>query len=488
MDYGAKRDIYTLEGISPEVKAVTFAKCSRSPESFRDIAEELTDEKSAEFHEKWVVGYGHSSVAEHAVLSIAIENVSNIATKVIEDNRLASFTEKSSRYQIFDKDRYYKPKKIMESDLAGLYVKTTDMLFDTYNELLEPLTEFMKKKVPQTEKQSDKVYASIIKAKVCDNVRYLLPAATQTNLGMTMNARQLEHAIKKMLSHPLEEMQEIGKEIKQVALQITPTLIQFADKNDYFIKTRQALEKRAEKLMADAEISPADPVKIVNYDKDAENKLVTALLYPGSRYSYEQIYEKVKSMSDSERAEIVDEALKRRGDHDAPIRELEHVYYTYDILMDFGAFRDVQRHRICTQSNQEITTAHGYSMPEDIPEAGFKDKFCEAMDKAHAAYEKIYEKFPKEAQYVVPMAYLKRTLFTWNYRELHHFISLRSGKKGHISYRRIAQECWNKLNEIHPLLAKYIRVDMSEGSSSWAASLHDLNLCLKPKQPPKENS
>ena len=156
--------------------------------------------------------------------------------------------------------------------------------------------------------------------------------------------------------------------------------------------------------------------------------------------------------------------------------------------MDFGAFRDVQRHRICTQSNQEITTAHGYSMPEDLPEAGFEKKFSEAMDKAHAAYEKIYEKFPKEAQYIVPMAYNKRTLFTWNLRELHHFISLRSGKKGHISYRRIAQECWNKLNEIHPLLAKYIRVDMSAGSSSWAASLHDPNLCLKPKQPPRENS
>ena len=111
MDYGAKREIYTLEGLTPEVRAVTFAKCSRSPESFRAIADELTEEKSSEFHEKWVVGYGHSSVAEHAILSIAIENVSNIATKVIEDNRLASFTEKSSRYQIFDKSRYYKPKK-----------------------------------------------------------------------------------------------------------------------------------------------------------------------------------------------------------------------------------------------------------------------------------------------------------------------------------------------------------------------------------------
>jgi len=488
MDYGAKREIYTLEGLTPEVRAVTFAKCSRSPESFRDIANELTDEKSAEFHEKWVVGYGHSSVAEHAVLSIAIENVSNVATKVIEDNRLASYTEKSSRYQVFDKERYYKPKKIMDSDLAETYSQTADMLFDTYNELLEPMKEFIKSKNPQTEGQSDKAYASVIKAKVCDNIRYLLPAATQTNLGMTINARNLEHAIVKMLSHPLDEMREIGQEIKDVALKITPTLIQFADHNDYLEETKKALEEKSEEVMNNEEIKSSEPVKIVNYDQDAENKLVSALLYPGSRYSYSQIYERVTKMSDDEKAEVVDEALKRRGDHDAPIRELEHIYYTFDILMDFGAFRDVQRHRICTQSNQDITCAHGFATPEDIVEAGQEEKYKAALQKAWDAYNKIYARFPKEAQYIVPMAFYKRVLITWNLRELHHFIPLRSGKKGHISYRRIAQECWNKVNEIHPLLAKYIRVDMSGGSASWAASLHDEKLCLKPKNYPQENS
>jgi len=482
MTYGAKRDIYTLDGLSPEVRAVTFAKCSRSPESFRDIAAELTDEKSAEFHEKWVVGYGHSSVAEHAVLSIAIENVSNVATKVIEDNRLASYTEKSSRYQVFDKERYYKPKKIMDSDLAETYCRTSDMLFDTYNELLEPMQEFIKNKNPQADGQSDKAYASVIKAKVCDNIRYLLPAATQTNLGMTINARNLEHAIVKMLSHPLEEMRDIGQEIKSVALKITPTLIQFADRNDYLEETKKALEEKAEQIMDDEEIKPSEPVKIVNYDQDAENKLVAALLYPGSRYSYSQIYDRVVKMSDEEKADVIDEALSRRGQHDAPIRELEHIYYTFDILMDFGAFRDVQRHRICTQSNQDITCVHGYSTPEEIVEAGQEEKFKTALQKAWDAYSKIYEKFPKEAQYIVPMAFYKRVLITWNLRELHHFIPLRSGKKGHISYRRIAQECWNKVNEIHPLLAKYIRVDMEGGSSSWAASLHDESLSLKPKK------
>lgn len=481
MDYGAKRDIYLLEGLSPEVRAVTFAKCSRSPESFREIAAELTDEKSAEFHEKWVVGYGHSSVAEHAVLSIAIENVSNVATKVIEDSRLASFTEKSSRYQIFDKNRYYKPKKIMESDLAELYVQTADFLFDTYQSLIEPISEFIKKNNPQTDKLTDKAYAGVIKAKVCDNIRYLLPSATQTNLGMTVNARELEHAIVKMLSHPLEEMNDIGAEIKRAALEVTPTLIQFADYNKYMDKTRQSLEQKVAEVMKNEEIKNIEPVRIVNYDADAENKLVAALLYPGSRHPYYQIYKKVKGMTQEEKADIIDQALKYRGDHDAPIRELEHIDYTFDILMDYGAFRDVQRHRMCTQSNQDITTAHGYDLPEDIVQAGHEDVFKQAMERTDQAYEKIYSRFPKEAQYIVPMAYRKRVLITWNLRELHHFISLRSGKKGHISYRRIAQECWRKLNEIHPLLAKYIRVDMIGGSDSWAASMYNPEFSYKPK-------
>ena len=162
------------------------------------------------------------------------------------------------------------------------------------------------------------------------------------------------------------------------------------------------------------------------------------------------------------------------------MRELEHVYYTFDILLDYGAFRDVQRHRMCTQSNQPITVLHGYDLPPEIREAGFENEFRSVVEKAAEAFEKIYEKFPNEAQYVVPMCYRKRVLITWNLRELNHFISLRSGKKGHASYRRIAQECWRKLNEIQPLLARYINVDMDEINISWAASLENKDFYYNP--------
>lgn len=458
-----QRNIYPLEGLSPEVKAVTFAKCSRSPDSFSDIAKELTEEKSAQFHEKWVVGYGHGSVAEHSVLSIAMENVTILATKVIEDNRLASYTEKSTRYQVFDRNTYYKPKKIMDDpELGPLYQKTGNLLFDTYTELVEPMKEYMKRHHPQPEGMSDGLYQNTLKARACDEIRYILPTSTLTNLGMTINARNLEYAISKFLSHPLDEIKELGEEIKKVGLKITPTLIKYADYNEYMVNNDKKFEEIDQELFNQTKPQNKAEVEIVDFNPLAENKLVAALLYKQSKLPYHQIAEKVKGMSQEEKEKIIDEAMKRRGPHDRPPRELEHIYYTFDILMDYGAFRDIQRHRICTQTNQKVTIAHGYDTPQAIIDAGFEDKFKNCMETANETYEKIFAKYPDEAQYIVPLAYRKRTLFTWNLRELHHFIPLRSSKAGHWSYRHIAQLCYDKLMEIHPVLAKYIRVNKDE--------------------------
>lgn len=458
-----KRKIYTLEGLSPEVRAVTFAKCSRSPESFAEIAKELTEEKSKEFHEKWVVGYGHSSVAEHAVLSIAIENVSILATKVIEDNRLASYTEKSTRYQIFDRDKYYKPKKIMNSPFGKLYEETANFLFDTYTDLTTKIMNYVKNKTPKTEEMTDKMYETTCKAKACDIIRYILPTATLTNLGMTINARNLEHAIRKLLSHPLEEMQEIGREIKEAAIKVTPTLIKYADKNQYLIETNEAIKELVATIvghaMADNGRDSRNEAILVAYDNDALDRIITSLLYKYSTASYQTIKEKVKNLSQIEKEKILDEALKRLGQFDRPFREFEHTYYTFDILIDYGAFRDIQRHRICTQTNQKLTPDYGYAIHDDILQAGFEKQYKECMDRARNTYFEIAKQFPNEAQYILPLAYRKRVLITWNLRELFHFIPLRSSKKGHISYRRIAQQIWNEVNRVHPYFTKYIKVD-----------------------------
>ncbi len=450
-----KRRIYTLTGLPPEVVAVAFAKCSRSPEQFDKIAQELNEDKSRKFHEKWIVGYGHSSIAEHAVLSLAIEGVSMLASKVIEDNRLASYTEKSSRYQVFDRNTYYKPKKLLDSPLGKLYVETLDFIMDSYTAMIPAMLEFFRKKNPQKKDVSDALYNMRIKNMACDSCRYLLPVSTLTNLAMTVNARQLENAINKLLTHPLQEMNEIGQEIRSAALKVTPTLVKYTGYNEYLGKTSEHLKALADDTLK-GDIEKTGSVMLVGYDPDADNKLVAALLYRFSHHPYAQIMEKVKKMRSEEKESIVDEGLKRLGKFDRPLREVEHVNYTFDILIDYGAFRDIQRHRIATQTNQECTVMHGYSIPESIISAGLEKKYRECMEKAKDAFYRISKEFPAEAQYIVPFAYRKRVLFTWNLRELFHFIRLRTGKTAHISYKRVAQQIYELIRKKQPLMAKYI--------------------------------
>jgi len=483
------KNIYVIYNLPPEVIAVLFGYVSRNPLSFRENLLKLikgkeldigklidvfgsqgfdyseAKEKARQFHEKWIIGYGHSSVAEHAVTSIAIEDVSILATKVIEDNRLASYTEKSTRYQIFDKSRYYKPKKIMNSSHGKLFEKTCNHFFDTYNEVIPKMIEFVKENYPRTKDIDEKLYDSICKARACDIVRYILPAATLTNLAMTANARTLEHAITKLSSHPLDEMKDIGKLMKEEVIKIIPTLVKYADYNPYINETNQTMEDLTKKIVIFDNIVENRSVTLVEFDQEAEDKLVTALLYHYSKYSYNQIKSLVKKMNWKEKENIIDEFLKKMGKYDIPMRELEHINYTFDILVDYGAFRDIQRHRICTQTNQELTVEHGYDILPEIADAGFKDEFEGCMKMAVETFNEISKDFPKEAQYVVPLAFRKRTLFTWNLRELHHFIKLRSSKEGHPSYRKIAQQVFDEIEKVHPLLARYIKVDKSSEST-----------------------
>ncbi len=475
------KSIYVIHNLPPEVVAVLFAYVSRSPNSFRDnlltlikqkdieingVGEAVdysqAKEKARSFHERWVVGYGHSSVAEHAIASVAIEDVSIIASKIIEDNRLASYTEKSTRYQIFDKSRYIRPRKIMESKHADLYIRTMDLLFDTYSEFIEVLLKHMRELYPRLEGQPEKVYENIIKARACDVARYVLPAGTLTNLAMTGNARVMEHAITKLMSDQLEEAQEIGRQVKEEVKKIIPTLVKYADRNSYMAETCALIEEDCKGMdLADNGKS----VQLVDYDRDAYDKLAASITYRCCKGPYQEALRHVKSLSLTEKEKIIDDYLKRMGRHDYPMRELEHIYYTFDILVDYGAYRDIQRHRMCTQTTQDLTTKHGYSIPPELKDLELEEKYIDCMEKAAAAFKAIWADLPKEAQYVLPLAYRKRTLFTWNLRELFHFIKLRSGREGHISYRKIAWEIFDEIEIVHPLLAKYLKVDKSQGAS-----------------------
>ncbi len=480
------RPIYALRNLPEEVIAVLFAYYSRSRESLRhnllkliqegdlDLTERLqlastggdalaaAREKARQFHEKWVVGYGHSSVAEHAVAHLAVEDVSIICSKVIEDMRLAAYTEKSTRYVVFDADKFYRPPSIMTSRHAALYQETVSGLLKAYTDLTGPVTVAVKERHPRGEKQTEGAYNAACRAKACDILRYILPAATYTNIGLTINARALEHLITKMLSHPLEEARVCAAAMKEEATELIPTLIKYADRSAYMAETREAIETEAAHLLAGEAPAPSRPVTLVRYDERAEDMLVASILYEGSALPFTQVLGRVEKLRAEEKARILDEYLKRRGKHDQPLRALEHAYYTFDILVDFGAFRDIQRHRMATQTPQELSPAHGYSTPPEVETFGHQRTYDEWMARAEEAYRTIGRDLPREASYVLPLAFRKRVLFTWNLREIYHFLQLRSAPQGHISYRSVAQEVYRELERVQPLLARYIRVDLND--------------------------
>ena len=458
------REIYLLspKQLSPETIAVAFAKTSRSPESFRDIAAELSDEKSAQFHEKWVVGYGHASVAEHAVLHLAFENVSRIAIESIESNRLASYTEKSTRYQKWGADDFTVPPELEDHPLKEEYIQTVRMLFQTYADSLAPVRAVVEKKSPRRENEKDEAWDRRIRSQYVDVCRFLLPAAALANVGMTANARVLESAIRKMMSHPLAEVRQIGETVKDVAKAEVPTLVKYAEAVPYLVETTNAFYHRAHgehgEIKKDSVNSVLSVVNnewctLVDYDKDAEKKILAAALYRFGEISFADAMAHVKSLNDDGLAKLAESLLGRLGKFDEPLRELEYAAYTFDLVMDQGAYAEFKRHRMMTQTPQLLTARLGYATPRLITEAGFGSRYEAAMQMAAAAYEKIHVFNPHVAQYVVPNGFNRRVLAGFNLRSAYHFCQLRSAPNAHFSIRKIAERISEEIRRMHPLLS-----------------------------------
>jgi thymidylate synthase ThyX len=452
-----QREIYLLSprALSPETIAVAFAKTSRSPDSFRAIAAELSDEKSAQFHEKWVVGYGHASVAEHAVLHIAFENVSRLAIESIEGNRLASYTEKSTRYQKWGPDDFTIPPDLEGHPLCSEYVETIRFLFKTYADSLEPVRSLILERFSRRENEKDEAWDRRIRSKYVDVCRFILPAASLANVGMTANARVLENMIRKMLSHELAEVRQIGEKVKEVALGETPTLVKYADAVPYLAETINEFNNRD---MIHRVPTENEWCTLIDYDKEGEKRILAAALYRFGEMSYADALAYVKSLDDVEEMNLAESLLGRLGKFDIPLRELEYSTYTFDLVMDQGAYAEFKRHRMMTQTPQKLTTRLGYAIPRLITEAGFGIQYEAAMQSAAQMYEKLYQFNPNVAQYVVPNGFNRRVLAEFNLREAFAFCQLRSAANAHFSIRRIAQRIYEELARVHPLLTKYMKL------------------------------
>jgi len=452
-----EREIYLLSprALSPETIAVAFAKTSRSPESFRTIAAELSEESSAKFHEKWVVGYGHSSVAEHAVLHIALENVSRIAIEAIESNRLASYTEKSTRYQRWGQDDFTIPPELDAHPLRSEFVETVRLLFKAYADSLEPVRSLIFERFPRRENESDEAWDRRIRSKYVDVCRFLLPAAALANVGMTANARVIENTIRKMLSHELTEVREIGAQVREVSKAETPTLVKYADAVPYLSETITEFNNRQSPIV---NRKSDEWCSLVDYDRDGEKKVLAATLYRFGEMAYADALAHVTSLNEETKEKLAESLLGKLGKFDVPLRELEYCIYTFDLVMDQGAYAEFKRHRMMTQTPQMLTTRLGYATPLLMTEAGFGAEYEAAMESASRMYEKLYEISPSVAQYIVPNGFNRRVLAEFNLREAFAFCQLRSAANAHFSIRRVAQRMYEEMVKVHPLLTKYMKL------------------------------
>jgi len=463
-----QRRIYLLDPrrYGAETIAVTFAKTSRSPLSFRAIAEELTDARAAEFHEKWVVGYGHASVAEHAVLHLAFENISRLAVECLQSNRLGSYTEKSTRYQEWDQDGYCCPAELENHPLLEVFQSTNRMLFSLYGSLIQPAMEHVAGLKPEMSERN-------LRSEAIDSIRYLLPAAALANVGLTANARVLAHALRKMLSHPLEEVRTMGAEALQVALQEAPTLVRYVDAIPYWEQTRAFQRRESEKLgnherpALAAKRAPA--VTLIQADSEAENTILAAILYASGDRRYSEVQEIVHRLPADEKLRLLMGWAEDRTRHDALLREAEMAVYTFELTMDQGAYYEFKRHRMMTQIPQPLTAHLGYEVPLLIEEMGAGSQYRTAMEQAGEAYVNLETWNPDVASYLVPNGFRRRVLIQINLRQLAHLCELRATDMAHFAIREVALGMVEAVREVHPHLARLVRIPSEWTSGELAA-------------------
>ena len=459
------RRIYPLspQDLTEEQLAVVFAMTSRRPEPFDEIAHQVSQAKAADFHERWVLGYGHASVAEHAVIHMAVENVSRLACDSLEDNRLASYTEKSSRFQVLPKGYYHVPAELGDHPtLRQNFINTCDYLFETYTNMIDCTLSHLKSADPQREGERESAYNLRLRRQAIDSCRFLLPAATLTNVGVTMNARLMEHAISKLLSSDLAEERELGDELKSKGQEITPTLIKYAESNEYLSASRERQKEHSVLLSGDipgwSTTNGETEVSVVNHDPQAELRLTAALLYRFADVPYSQVWRQVEAMDEEGRWKVIASCLDKLGPHDPPVRELEMVDYTFELTLDYGAYREFKRHRMQTYVPQPLTVGNGHLVPPLLEDAGLEEDFAAAMRRVGEAFWEMHKLSPVLAQYLVTHAHKRRVLSRMNLRECYHLFKLRTQPQAHFSIRAPVEAVMKLAVQTHPQLFEHLKL------------------------------
>jgi thymidylate synthase ThyX len=492
-------EVYAVYGVEPEVQAYAMAKYSRSALSMKESLREITQHKAEKFLNTFYFQYGHRSIADLAHIALAIERLSILAAIAVADEQRWDGQERSTRYQDFKKSGYHTPDFGTDDNARDVYRRAIDNLFSAYEKLSDKMFRHLADITPKPEEMKQEAYERTLRARAFDITRYLLPLSTNTSLGEIVNARTLESQVAHLLSHTHKEVRYLGTLLKRAAVEpacninqeslrelveqiraanpelgeragrellkevrVAPTLVKYADPNTYEIETRRELRQAAAELMKGARIEPAELVDLLDPDP-LELELAATLLYEHCHYSYRQIRNELDGLRSKMQREIIDLGLRHRGRHDEMLRPYcAGQQFCFDILMDIGGFRDMHRHRRCVQIGQEFTTAHGYDAPEELEAAGMRSEYDSIMTRTAETVEQLGRAGGAEAhenaQYAIPLAFRKRTLFKMDFAEAVYISELRTTPAGHVSYRNVAWAMYEAVARKYPALARCFRV------------------------------
>lgn len=473
--------VCALVNLPEIVKGALFARYSRSPKSIRRlfldefvknpelgiaaIATQSSDDgplntrRATELYERIFTEYGDDSVAQLGGVHLACEQASNILTKVLEWGRLAAYLEQSTRYIYYDvrlgsRYRYFIPPEIATSQLRDEYTTTLDGLFDTYRELVPTLTSYYERLCPKSPSDPPAVWKSTIRARVCDDLRGLLPAATLSNVGIFADGQAIEALLLRMRAHPLAEVRDYSDLILREAKNVVPSFVrrvELPDRGGRWTAYLKSIADAMDVFAADFKKEPEQRPEVIltEWDPDAEIRIAAAALYSVTALPDDQLLALVRQMSDGERSDLLRAYIGDRGNRrHKPGRAMERAFYRFDILGDYGLFRDLQRHRMLTVEWQKLSPVHGYDVPPALLENGLEMPWRNAMESATRLFQRIADAHgDAAAQYVVPLAYKIRFYFHLNVREAFHLLELRTSPAGHPNYRRVCQEMHRLIRE-----------------------------------------
>lgn len=476
------RKVIALAPMPPEKSAYALARYSRSPDTIEESLKWVHSHSSEKFWEQFYFAYGHGSIADLGHATICFENISELAAIRLEDEPLWDGQAKSSRYQNFAAAGCYVPHEIANSETEGDYRGILGSLYNIYRLLKEPVRTYLTEQDPCPGDMKQANYDRTIGARTYDVIRYLLPLAAKTNVGQVVSIRTLEKQITRLLSAQLPELQGIGEDLKEALSKVpssvwadlqeesaykleplAPTLARYAGANEYQGSVYRDLLRQLKGHIKQAGVE--DPNAWTGCDQTVDllephsplDELVTTLVYRVSQAPYRVLLQWVQGWSEKEKQEVVDAAIKNRGPHDELAKEFRSGYaFIFDVLMDIGGWRDMHRHRRCQQVQQNFTTVHGYDVPAILGKAGVEKEYRQAMDAVRQDIDRLRGVNQEAALYAIPFGFRVRCLFKMDFAEVEYISKLRSGVKGHWSYRTVAWLMKQKMVERYPYLGNLI--------------------------------